>query len=391
MDIREETKDKVLSIKNNNILLEYPTSFGKSRIAIELIKNRHKKDNNILIVIPKLALISNWKDEFIKWKAKDIIKDVTFVTYMSFPKKEGAWEIVVFDEAHHLSERCRDALYNFNIQNSILLSATVGRDLRAELSMIFPKLYIHHIKIKEAIEKEVLPSPKVILLPLKLDNTKKEYLIIKNRNKKDTIKVPYEKVWTVKGIKDKRIEISCTQQQYYTDMCGLIEFYKRKMHIPLFKNMYLHSCGERLRWLSDQKTTIVYEILKRINNYRTLTFCNSILQTEVLGKYCINSKNRESLRYLDAFNAGKINHITACGILDEGVNLKNCKIGVYAALNNSERMIKQRLGRLLRHKEPILIIPYYKFTRDEELVSKMCTDYDPEAITIINNLNELKI
>ena len=72
-------------------------------------------------------------------------------------------------------------LTHFNIESS---SSTVGRDLRAELSMIFPKLYIHHIKIKEAIEKEVLPSPKVILLPLKLDNTKKEYLIIKNRNRR---------------------------------------------------------------------------------------------------------------------------------------------------------------------------------------------------------------
>lgn len=128
-----------------------------------------------------------------------------------------------------------------------------------------------------------------------------------------------------------------------------------------------------------------------LNGERTLTFCNSIEQTEELGKYCINSKNRNSDEILSKFNSGKINHITACAMLDEGMNLTNCRIGVYANLNSSARMIKQRLGRLLRHKDPIIIIPYFTNTRDEEIVNKMCADYNKELVSTVTNINNIQL
>ena len=71
------------------------------------------------------------------------------------------------------------------------------------------------------------------------------------------------------------------------------------------------------------------------------------------------------------------------------VNLVNCRVGVYATLNSSERMITQKLGRLLRHPDPILIIPYFRDTRDEEIVNKMVEDYNPELVTTVTNLNQL--
>lgn len=73
------------------------------------------------------------------------------------------------------------------------------------------------------------------------------------------------------------------------------------------------------------------------------------------------------------------------------VNLTNCRVGIYATLNSSERMIAQKLGRLLRHEEPIIIIPYYKYTRDEEIVKKMCENYNIDLVTTINDLSELQL
>lgn len=73
------------------------------------------------------------------------------------------------------------------------------------------------------------------------------------------------------------------------------------------------------------------------------------------------------------------------------VNLTGCRVGIYAVLNSSERLIKQKLGRLLRHKDPIIIIPYYKYTRDEEIIKKMCEDYNPELVTTISNINEITL
>lgn len=72
------------------------------------------------------------------------------------------------------------------------------------------------------------------------------------------------------------------------------------------------------------------------------------------------------------------------------VNLTNCQVGIYASLNSSERMIVQKMGRLLRHKEPIIIIPYFKNTRDEEIVNKMMIQYNSENVQIVE-LKDFKI
>lgn len=78
-------------------------------------------------------------------------------------------------------------------------------------------------------------------------------------------------------------------------------------------------------------------------------------------------------------------------MLNEGMNLVNCRIGIYANLNSSETIVKQRLGRLLRHKSPIVIIPYFVDTREEELVNKMLEDYNEDLIKIITDINEIKL
>ena len=54
-------------------------------------------------------------------------------------------------------------------------------------------------------------------------------------------------------------------------------------------------------------------------------------------------------------------------------------------------MIKQKLGRLLRHPNPVLIIPYYNNTREEEIIKKMLEDYNPELVTVVESLNQIKV
>ena len=76
-------------------------------------------------------------------------------------------------------------------------------------------------------------------------------------------------------------------------------------------------------------------------------------------------------------------------MLDEGVNLANCRVGVYAVLNSSDRLIKQKLGRLLRHEHPILVIPYFKGTREEELVQTMLLDYNPDLVSVVKDVKDI--
>lgn len=388
---RDEVRKEILKMKNKNILCELPTAMGKSRVAIELAVKRKIQPSKLLIVVPRLVLIDNWKDEFDKWGHPEF-KDATFVTYVSFPKKAGIWDMVIFDECHHLSPRCQDALDTFVIESSILLSATVKRDLKFNFKFLFKDLGFYKYNVRQATEEGILPDPKVYLYPLFLKNTPATYSIIYNPKMGNPVVMQYKDRWAARRIKNRKVIIKCSQREYYADMSGLIEFYKKKSFgNQAMKNKFLHESSKRLKWLSDEKVNVVQDILRKLSKERTLTFCNGISQTELLGTYCINSKNKDSEANLQMFNDGNIDHITACNMLDEGVNLVNCRIGVYATLNSSERMITQKLGRILRHLNPIIIIPYYAHTRDEEIVEKMCENYNPELVTTIKSLDEIKL
>lgn len=388
---REEVLKEVKAIPNRNVLLTLPTGFGKSRSAIERVKNKAKNCKSLLIVVPRNVLKVNWREELNKWWPNCKL-NITFTTYVSFPKHKGNWDFVIFDEAHHLSERCREALCDFTISNSILLSATVKKELKEELKEVFDDLYYYNISLRKAIENEVLPDPIVYLMPLVLDNKWPNERIIKNPKAKGrVIYSSWAERWSYMGQKSNPVHIFCTQAQYLDDLNSQIEWFKNRRGNVACKNRWLKLCGDRLKYLSDCKVPTVLKILTYCKDQRTLTFCNNIDQTVKLGEYCINSKNTKSGNILELFNKNIINHITACNMLNEGINLSNCQVGIYANLNSSETIIKQRTGRLLRHPHPIIIIPYYKGTREEELVNKMLEDYNPDLVKTVNFVEEIQL
>lgn len=393
---RDSVNKEILELSDNhkNLLIELPTGFGKSKLALDILKKHIETiEQKVLIVVPRLVLIDTWKEELEKWGMHTYLLSVEFVTYVSLPKVAGNWDMVIFDECHHLSERCREALESFKITRSILLSATVKNSVKWELKGTFQNLFSYKINMKEAIDNEVLPDPRVFLIPLSLETNIPTESIWKNpRGKEPALEVSWANRWAAIRQKTQKVRIHCTEWQYYTDMSTQIDWYKNKYmrtRNEAFKYRWLKLAGDRLKWLSDKKVDIVSRILWLIKGHRTLTFCNSIEQTEELGSYCINSKNKESANILKAFNEGKIDHITACNMLNEGMNLVNCQIGIYNNLNSSEVIVKQRLGRILRHERPVIVIPYYKDTREQELVDKMLEDYNPDLITVLDKYEDL--
>ena len=340
-----------------------------NHICDRVFKN-HESPTSILILVAKTVHKQTWKDEIEKWGG--IKSDyVTIECYESLHKYKNAYfDTVVCDELQHLSEARLEILKSIHISEAFIgLSATIKRDMR-DYFIYNHKAEVIKCSLKEAVEDNVLPEPIVYLLPLSLDTFKYTYRI--KRFGKDII---------------------TTQKGYYDNISSLIDWYKNKyfnLRNERMKNLWLSTAGKRLKWCSEQKEEIVNSILNKFKNYKTLTFCSSIEQSERLGKYNITSKNKDSIKNLELFNTNKIKHITSCAILNEGVNLTNCKIGIFCNLNSSEIITRQRCGRLLRHKSPVIIIPYFKDTREEELVEKMIIEYNKESIISVENINDIK-
>lgn len=395
---KEELRNYILSSQcKRNILLELPTGYGKSKFALDVLKFRIPvitNEHKILIVIPRLVLIDNWKKEFRKWKCSKYLKQVQFITYVSLIKLHQLdYDFIIYDECHHLSERCLDYLLKVEKRQctNILLSATVKRELRDRFKYLFNPLELLRVSVKEASKEGILPEPQVYLLSLQLDNTEIRCKIIKNPKQGHEITISYKDRFKYASNKGQRIIIPCTEYQYYQDTSSYIGWLKDRADNPIFKNLFLRKSGDRLKWLSYTKYNYIQKILSTLKDERTLTFCCDITQTQLYGTNCVNSENPYAHIVLQKFNDGKINHITACNMLDEGVNLTNCRIGIYASLNSSDRMIIQKLGRLLRHPNPIIIIPYYVGTRDEEIVKKMCLNYNEKLIKTITDINQIEL
>lgn len=360
---------------NKFLILELITGMGKTKLSIDLINHLCTKDGSrnatILVLVAKTVHKNEWKREIEKWGG--IITDnIIFECYESLHKYKGTtFDIIIADEMQHFSNNRLETLSTITINTAFIgLSATIKREMKDYFSHNYNATFVK-CGLKEAVEDNVLPEPTVYLIPLNLDNTKFKYKTKKFN--KDTV---------------------VTQQGYYDTISSLIEWYKNKYYnsrSERLKNLWLSTAGKRLKWLSSEKEGLIIHLLEKFKNYKTLTFCSSIEQSELLGKYNITSKNKRSIEYLNMFNENKIKHITACSILNEGVNLTNCKIGIFCNLNSSEIVTKQRIGRILRHKEPIIIVPYFVNTREEELVNKMLDSYNKEMIKVINNINNIII
>jgi superfamily II DNA or RNA helicase len=360
------------------MILELSTGVGKSKIAIELLNhicdrvfNNYQSETSVLLLVAKTVHKQNWLNEIQKWggiKTDNIIIEC----YESFHKyNDRHFDVVILDEMQHLSEKRMDILKSMHIHECIIgLSATIKYDIKSYFKYKFNATIIS-CNINEAIKSNILPEPKIYLLPLTLDTIEKKYEITR-----------FKKTYKV------------SQQAYYNNLSRLIDWYKSKFlntNNSRIKTLWLSTAGKRLKWLSEQKEGIILHLLDKLKNERTLTFCNNINQSELLGRYNITSKNRNSIHNLNMFNEGEIKHITAVNILNEGMNLVNCRVGIFCNLNASEIITKQRIGRLLRHKNPIIIIPYFKETREQVLVEKMLEEYNENTITIINNINEIKL
>jgi superfamily II DNA or RNA helicase len=396
MKTREQLMQDILDIKSNNILLELSTGVGKTRLAIQKIASYKYENPKILVVIHRLVHEKNWVDEFIKWNYTKLLDNVVFTTYNSLHKHIDNWDIIIFDEAHALSERCRTILKSYKWKHSLLLSATVPKKLKDAFTITFPRIFIYSLGIREAIDNDILPNPKVILLPQFLNSTnpKESFTINKTSSLNDkTLVVSYSEYKKYMYLDSYTIIVKCTEEQYYNYLCEKIDkakyiYYKKSTKYN--KNVWLSLCNQRLKFLSDIKVRYTKKLLKMLDKERTLTFCNSIEQTELLGTYCINSKNKDSKQILQDFNDGKIKHITSCNMLNESINLANCRIGIFNNCNSADIIVSQRNGRLLRHKNPIILVPYYKYTREEELISKFKDTYaDYEEYYDIKKIKKL--
>ena len=381
--------------KTNTLLLESATGTGKTKCSIDLcnylLSSQWYKDRqsvNILILVAKRVHKQTWKKEIKEWGGihhPTAKINIRMECYESMHKCNDHYDILIADEVHHIGSEARlETLKSLSFGYFIGLSATIPQKLK----QVFKYRYHAEIvtcNLVEAIQDDILPEPTILLFPLLLDNrTNTEEWELNAKIKGNVFRGEYKDMWKFKRQKVHAI-ISLTQKQKAMEFDKLIEFFKQ--HNKDQAKLYM--AGKRLEFFADIKLPIVKDILRRLSRQRTITFCKTIEQAEQLSKNCIHSKNKDAEQIYNDFNAKLIQHITAVNILNENANLVDCKYAIFCNLSSSEISVPQRLGRALRHPSPVIIIPYYQDTREQELVEEMTKSFNKENIRTIHSISEI--
>lgn len=405
-ELQEELQKEALELfkKNDRIALQWCTGLGKSKAAIDMAnyindkkEQEEKHSVSILLVVAESAHKDNWEKEFKKWGLKP--SDVIIECYASLKKyAEHCFDLIIFDEAHHLGSDLRlNILSTLKASHVILLSATLPYVILDAASSVFGKIESHEVNLKYAIEHNILPKPKVYLIPLKLADESHECTIVEEWGKSEKRKVykcNYYDRW--KYLKDRHkypdatVEITCTPQQKYEYYTSQFEYWRGqyfRTNQDFAKNKWLQAGSKRKRFLGECKTKHVGILLDKLRGKRYICFCSSIEQAEYLGGDCaIHSQMNNPLSVLDKFNSKQIDYLFAVGMLQEGQNLKGIEAGVIVQLDGQERPFIQKFGRSMRAKGPVQFIFYYEGTRDTEYLEKVLEGINKEYITEIRDL-----
>lgn len=402
----QEREFKQLKDKHR-VLLKWATGCGKSKMAIDLVNQAvttlpNKTPVKVLFVVAERAHIKNWQQEFEKWHLNIQRVSTDVCCYASLKKyKDFNYDIVVLDEAHHVFTAKRmEALEELrnnmdSISNYVyLLSATLSANKQFMAEEVFGKFTASTITLKDAIQSEILPDPKVYVVAMELDDKMENQEIHvrkgdkpmvvswKDRNKYKFKNIPYI--------------IRCTEAQKYLYLTNEMEYWKQRYtssHNTFHHNYWVNLGSQRKRFLGELKTEAVYKLIQSLpKDKRFVCFCASVNQSVALSaKNTISSKKsaKQNQAIIDAFNQKKTSQIYAVGMITEGMNLTDIEVGIITQLDGKERLFVQKFGRAMRAEDPVSFIFYYKNTQDEVYLKTALENIDAKYVQHIN-INQLK-
>lgn len=384
-EAREKLTEKVQAVykKYGHILLEAATASGKTLQAIKLIKEKEAK---WLIIVPKVVLIDNWKEEFIKHGYEHLLDRVDIITYASAEKyaDAGVRRNIIADEAHNINERKYLAIRTMLNLNPlqikgkgrghfIALSGSIDNERRYMLHKlgVSPASTVD-FTTDDAVESGLVADYQILVVELVLDNTINQPLRF---NKWKTIYNKTEAdVYDMLTVKYQGL----LQQGLDTKFATL----------------------DRMKFLYDlpTKAKAARLILAQLNPERkVLTFGSSIAQVDALCEYTHHSKKSKKDTSLQDFKDGKINRLGAITTIAEGVNIPDIDTGFIVQAMSKDRHMIQRLGRFIRHDDakfkPTLIVLSIKSTQDERWVNNSLSYFDKDKVhyTTINKVALLGI
>lgn len=366
LNLRDYQNDAIRNWVNSEMrgCVILPTGAGKTAVGIKAIE---KVNSSALVIVPTIDLMEQWTENLSKYLNKDTkdnqtnnkknvripignlgggkddIQPITVATYDSAylraPYVGNQFELIIFDEVHHLpAPGYRSIAEQMIAPYRLGLTATIQRE--DNLHELIPTLVggiVYQLGAKYLSEQKHLA----------------EYSI-------------------------NRIQVNLTpeeQKQYDANqslfMTNMAKLGFRGSHMNNLKRLIMMSNRNKtaregllarnkandIALNSSSKIKELQRILSENRFAKTIIFTqNNKMVYELSDKFLIpfityKTTKEERQDVLEGFKSGRYSTVVTSKVLDEGIDVPDAELGIIMSGTGSGRELIQRLGRLLRPKQ----------------------------------------
>ncbi len=329
-----------------------PTGAGKTFVAAMAV---HETGLWTLAVVPTIDLLQQWRvalSATLSLRADDIgvfgggekeIKPITIITYDSaalYPRELRHFSLLIFDECHHLPA----PTYR-------LIAESAFTPLRLGLSATPERSDMAHAELDELIGPEVYRrSPAELTEGRYLAQYQEERINIALSSEDEARYAEQRRIYrsflqrrrivihTPEDFQQKVIYMSARDPEARTAMLAWREARNIAMNAPAKYDeiehlLRRHACDQII--LFSEYNQVVDEISRR--------FCMPSIT------YKTPAEERRAI--LERFRTGQYSKLVSGRVLNEGVDVPDCRVAIIVSGNSTKREYIQRLGRVLRPKQ----------------------------------------
>ena len=329
-----------------------PTGAGKTFVAAMAIVETGLWT---LAVVPTIDLLQQWRTALataLSLTIDDIgtfgggekeLKPITIITYDSaalYPRELSRFGLLIFDECHHLPA----PTYR-------LIAESAFTPLRLGLSATPERSDMAHIELDELIGPEVYRRSPAELTEGRYLAQYQEKIIDIALSGEDEIRYAEQRriyssflrrrrivIRSPEDFQQKLIFLSARDPEARTAMLAWREARQIAMNAPakyseIERLLHKHAADQVL--LFSEYNPVVDQISRR--------FC--------LPSITYKTPTEERRTILDRFRTGQYTKLVTGRVLNEGVDVPDCRVAIIVSGNSTKREYIQRLGRILRPKE----------------------------------------
>src|SRR5215467_7837995 len=328
-----------------------PTGAGKTLVAAMAI---HEMGLWTLAVVPTLDLLQQWRTALasaLSLNPAEIglfgggekeMKPITIITYDSaalYPRELRHFGLLVFDECHHLPA----PTYRLIAESAFTplrlgLSATPERSDMTHLDLeqlIGPEVYRR--SPAELTEGRYLAQYKELRIDIVLSSEDETRYAEQRHIYRSFLQRRHIVIHSPEEFQQKIIFLSARDPEARIAMLAWREARNIAMNAPA---KYVEI--ERLLMLHAADQVILFSEYNRVVDEISRRFC--------LPSITYRTPNEERRAILERFRSGKYSKLVTGRVLNEGVDVPDCRVAIIVSGNSTKREYIQRLGRVLRPK-----------------------------------------